>query len=93
MADNIARIIDADIGCFKETEKVSSSHRLERDLILYILWQTGLFTNQQIADVFNISFSMVSHAVHEFRRRLRRDRDLREKTHILIAQWVTPFPC
>ena len=60
---------------------------MERDLILYILWQTGMFTNQQMAAVFDISYSMVSQAVHDFKRRLRRDGDLRKKSHVLIAQF------
>jgi hypothetical protein len=87
MADQIARTLDYDIGYFKDTGKISSSRRMERDLILYTLWQTGMFTNQQMAAVFDISYSMVSHAVHDFRRRMRRDGDLRKKSHALIAQF------
>ncbi len=86
MADQIARIAGSDIDYFKKTEKISSSRRLERDQILFILWQTGLFTNQQIADVFNLSFSMVSHAVHGFRKKLRKHSDLKRKTDTLITQ-------
>ena len=66
---DIVRITRSDIDSFQETRKISSSCRLERDLILYALWQTGLFTNQQIADVFNIGFSMISHAVHGCRKK------------------------
>lgn len=87
MAADIARITSSDIDSFKATGKICSSRRLERDLILYILWQTGLFTNQQIADVFNLSFSMVSHAVHGFRKKLRGNGDLKRKTGIIITQF------
>lgn len=86
MADQIARIAGSDIDYFKKTEKISSSRRLERDQILFVLWQTGLFTNQQIADVFNLSFSMVSHAVHGFRKKISEHSDLKRKTDTLITQ-------
>ncbi len=87
LAAEIARITGSDLNYFKETEKIASTRRLERDLILYVLWQTGLFTNQQIADVFNLSFSMVSHAVHSFREILRQNRGLKKKTDKVITQF------
>ena len=85
MADHIARIAGSDIDYFKKTERISSSRRLERDQILYILWQTGMFTNQQIADVFKLSFSMVSLAVHVFKKKMKENPDLKKKTDRLIT--------
>ncbi len=38
LAVEISRITGSDMNYFKETEKIPSTSRLERDLILYVLW-------------------------------------------------------
>jgi len=45
----------------------------ERDLRLFLLWQAGSFTNQEIGEMFGISYTAVSHIVKQARNRMKTD--------------------
>ena len=41
--------------------------KLNRDLLIYLLWQLGQLTNQQIGEKFGLSYSAVSQRVSNFK--------------------------
>ena len=47
--------------------------------MVYILWQTGRFTNRDIAKLFGLSYSSVSSRVSIVRNRLREDKVFKDK--------------
>jgi REP element-mobilizing transposase RayT len=54
-------------------------HSLNRDLAIYILYQRGVYRNEEIGDVFGIGYTAVSEAAKRGREYLRLDKQL-EKT-------------
>ncbi|MBC8460660.1 MAG: hypothetical protein H8D67_21965 [Deltaproteobacteria bacterium] len=47
--------------------------------MIYMLWQTGRFTNQEIAELFGLTYSSVSRRVGIVREQLREDTVLKDK--------------
>ncbi len=47
--------------------------------MIYILWQTGRFTNQEIAKLFGLTYSSVSRRVGIVRTQLREDKLVKDK--------------
>jgi hypothetical protein len=47
--------------------------------MIYMLWQTGRFTNQEIAKLFALTYSSVSRRVGFVRKQLRGDKLVRDK--------------
>jgi hypothetical protein len=45
----------------------------DRDLAFYALWEKGVFRNQEIGQVFRISYSAVSHIVKDVKDRIKKD--------------------
>jgi predicted transcriptional regulator len=48
-------------------------------LLVYIGWQLGVATNQQIGDKFGLTYSAVSQRVSVVRKKLYRDKELSKK--------------
>ena len=52
-----------------------------RDLLVYLLWQTGQLTNQQIGEKFGLTYSAVSSRVRIFKDLLKNNRELEDKVN------------
>ncbi len=58
--------------------------------MIYMLWQTGRFTNQEIAKLFGLTYSSVSRRVGFVRKQLREDKVVKHKldrVSVLIKMW------
>ncbi len=68
------------LGCnFDELIKgprIKRKDRFNRDFILYLLWQSGKMTNQEIGRIFNLTFSAVSRRVRYMKEELCLNKDL-----------------
>lgn len=61
-----------------------------RDILLYFLWETGLYTNRQIGNLFDVTYSAVSRRVHITKSRISKHNVIRRKCeHLksLIKGW------
>ncbi len=47
--------------------------------MIYMLWQTGRFTNQEIAKLFGLTYSSVNRRVGIVRKQLREDTPVKDK--------------
>ncbi len=61
----------------------------ERDLWVFLLWQTGSYTNGEIGEMFGISYTAVSHIVKEARNRMKNDQVFQRDYALLNSQIKT----
>jgi putative transposase len=70
------------LGCslerFKRSGKVSAKEVQRRDMLLYLIWQLGVQTNQEIGELFGLTYSAVSRRVSLFKDALKKDAALRQ---------------
>jgi chromosomal replication initiation ATPase DnaA len=59
--------------CPKKLSRVSGPQNEKRDLIVYLIWQTGLLTNEKIGAIFDLTYSSVSHSVRAVKARMAKD--------------------
>jgi REP element-mobilizing transposase RayT len=74
-----AKVLGADLGRFKNSGKVSGQDVLDRDLLIFVVWQLGQQTNQQIGDLLGLTYSAVSRRISIFKNKIRRDNQIRKK--------------
>ena len=74
-----AAFLGCDVEEFKKAARVSPSRVLERDLLLYVVWQLGVRTNSQLGEIFGLTGSAVSRRVAVLRSRAATDKVIREK--------------
>jgi len=64
---------------FRESARISKTAKVDRDLLIYIVWQLGVATNQQIGEKFGITYSAVSQRVRVIKEKLNKDKKLDRK--------------
>jgi REP element-mobilizing transposase RayT len=79
LLEKTAAVLGADLERFKNSGKVSAKDVLDRDLLLYLVWQHGHQTNQQIGDLFGLTYSAVSRRVSIFKNLIQKDKEVRGK--------------
>ncbi len=76
---SLSGVLGCDLESFKESLRIPEKDKAARDLMIYFLWQTGLFTNQKISELFGLSYSSVSRRVGIFREKLRVDKTFKKE--------------
>jgi putative transposase len=74
-------------------EGYGSGHRVrgevkeDRDLLIYALWEKGLFRNEEIGRLFGVSYSAVSHIASDVRELTQKDPQVRNKVSRINSQF------
>ncbi|MFC1829319.1 transposase [Thermodesulfobacteriota bacterium] len=79
----LSQALDCRIDNFKTSLRISKAEKMDRDLVLYCLWQSGLFTNHQIGELFGLSYSSVSKRAAVMRKCLEKNETLLKKAQKL----------
>ena len=74
-----AEILGCNLKNFRRSARIASPEKDNRDLLIYLLWQTGLYTNQNIGKIFGLSYSAVSQRAKIFRTKFQKDKKTRDK--------------
>ena len=71
--------LGCDVEDFKKAARVSPIRVLDRDLLLYVVWQLGVRTNSQIGEIFGLTSSAVSRRIGVLKSKAENDKSVREK--------------
>jgi hypothetical protein len=69
-----ARFFKCDFNRLTQSTRLYGAEKHQRDLIIYVIWKSGLLTNVKIGALFGVSYSAVSHIVRSVKSRLKKDR-------------------
>ena len=64
---------------YRESTRITKSDKADRDLLIYIAWQLGVATNQEIGEKFELTYSAVSQRVSVIKEILNKDKELERK--------------
>jgi len=73
------RILKCDVRRFIQAGRLKGVQKDNRDLLVYFMWRSGRLTNQQIGQLFGLSYSAVSHAVKSLKARMRDNPELKRR--------------
>ena len=74
-----AKILDCDLDHFRRVSRITKSERDDRNLLVFSVWKTGRLTNNEIGNLFGMTYSSVSHIVKTVRLKIEKDQDLKER--------------
>jgi len=74
-----AKVLIIDIQKLKNARRISNSDMINRDMLVYHLWQFGRFSNSEIGTQVGLTLSSVSRRVGIFQALLDRDKKLQLK--------------
>ena len=72
-------ILRCDVEAFRQGARIRESQKDDRDLLIYFLWERGVYKNDEIGDLFGLGYSSVSRRANILESRLKKDRKLQEK--------------
>ncbi len=58
-----SEILECDIEAYKKGRRINPADKIKRDLIVYMLWKTGAFTNKEIGSQLGLGYSAVSRCI------------------------------
>ncbi len=73
-----ASALECNISSLINPKRISGLDKDKRDILIYLLWNTGLYRNYEIAKIFNISYSSVSKQVSNIKLKLRKESHLKK---------------
>jgi putative transposase len=81
-----AEVLNCNPEQFRKSARISKAHKADRDLLIYLLWQSGRLTNRQIGEKFGLTYPAVSQRVSIFKDLLRNNRALQTKYNRIKTQ-------
>jgi REP element-mobilizing transposase RayT len=81
------RILNCDMKRFLKAGRVLGAEKETRDLMIYLIWKAGVLTNDQIGQLFGLSYSAVSHAVKSLKAKMSKNQELTAKFNDLYSQF------
>ena len=63
-------MLQSDLERIKNSPRVSKADQSKRDILLYLLWQDGTYTNLKIGDLLGLTHSAVSRRVAITRKKV-----------------------
>ena len=82
-----AKVVQVDLDKCVQAKRLRGIDKHKRDLLVYLLWNKGLMTNEQLGRVFNISNSAVSHSVKVFKEKMINDKKVKTQFDKLNSQF------
>ena len=87
IAAKTACALSCDLQEFIFSRRIKVPDRENRDLLLYILYDTGQYTNKEIGELFELTYSAVSRRVQFMQTRLNTDRKLKKRFEKVEKLW------
>lgn len=81
-----AKLLNCDPQHYRKSTRISDADKLDRDLLIYLLWHLGQTTNHQIGERFGLTYSAVSRRVRIFKDLLRNNQALQNKYNRIKSQ-------
>jgi len=82
-----AKVVQVDLDKCVQAKRLRGIDKHKRDLLVYLVWNKGLMTNEQLGRVFNISNSAVSHSVKVFKEKMINDKKVKNQFDKLNSQF------
>ena len=83
---NAARKLGCRLTDFKDSLRISAQDKDNRDLLIYLLWETGLFKNQEIGNFLGLTYSSISRRAGIIRKRMTTDNKFKKQFKQLKSQ-------
>ncbi|MDA3896404.1 MAG: hypothetical protein PF482_09675, partial [Desulfobacteraceae bacterium] len=81
-----AALLDCDPEEFVASGRMYGTAKINRDLLMYCIWEYGVYTNEEIGNLFHVTYSSVSRNVSSFRVKLSDDKILKRLYNKIKSQ-------
>ena len=84
--EQVSRLFNCDLHRFKKAGRLYGEDKELRDLIVFLLWERGSYTNREIGEVFSVGYTAVSHIVKKVKNQMKADPKYGKKYESINSQ-------
>ncbi len=55
-----SELLNCDLKTFMQSSRISKANQKKRDMLIFLLWQTGKYSNKEIGLIFGLTYSSIS---------------------------------
>ena len=77
--EKAAKVLQCNTNDFLQSARISDSDKLNRDVLIYLLWSTGWYNNQEIGDLFGLGYSSISRRVSIMKSKISKDDEIHKQ--------------
>ena len=77
--EKAAKVLQCDTNDFLESARICDSDKPNRDLLIYLLWSTGWYNNQEIGNLFGLGYSSISRRVTIMKSMISKDDEIHKR--------------
>ena len=77
--EKAAKILKCNTNDFLQSPRICHSDKLNRDLLIYILWNTGWYNNKEIGNLFGLGYSSISRRVTIMKSMMLKDGEIHKQ--------------
>mgnify|MGYP002067532718 CR=1 FL=1 len=81
-----SKLLQFDLESIKNSPRVSQSDKTKRDILLYLLWQEGKYTNKQIGAIMGLTQSAVSRRISITKKKMALEQDFERWVKTIKSQ-------
>jgi len=81
-----AKAIEFDLKKLRQSKRALKEDIQDRDILLYFLRETGLYTNKQIGDLLNLTYSAVSRRADIVKAGISKQAEMRRKYNLIKSK-------
>jgi hypothetical protein len=81
-----AAILNCKIADLKGCPRVAAADKDKRYIMIYLLWETGKYTNMRIGNLFGLTYSSISRRVNITKSRIAGGDQIRDRYQLLKSQ-------
>ena len=85
--EKASKLLNIDIDFIRDSRRIPKSIKDDRDILVYLVWQTCLLTNEEVGQLFGMTYSAVSRVLNSMRNRLKKESGLLKKYNRIYAQF------
>jgi hypothetical protein len=74
-----AKVINFDLTKLSQSDRILKKDIHDRDVLLYLLRGTGLYTNKQIGEFFGLTYPVVSRRANIVKSKISKQSEMRQK--------------
>lgn len=86
LLNTASKVLGFDIKSICIGKRVSPNEKDNRDLLIYLIWKLGRFSNREIGSYFGLSYSAISQRVKIVNDKFAVEKDFRDKYKLLKSQ-------
>ncbi len=86
LLNQASKILNFDLKAARHAKKIGPREKDKRDLLVYLLWETGRLSNREIGNYFGLTYSAISRRVNAMNNRISSDKKLKGEFLSLKSQ-------